>query len=97
MAKRGSIIFNGSFLNSNFDSDISNLMQQNEFLVDEDYKDLLNCDFGDSSGLMPICEENNEEKEKKFTFQKFADLYLIKKRMKKIKLTRRKKMQCLIQ
>ena len=73
VAKRGSIIFNGSFLNSNFDSDICNLMQQNEFLVDDDYKDLLNYDFGDSSGLMPICEENNEEKEKKFTFQKFAD------------------------
>ena len=73
VTKRGSISFNGFFLNSNFDSDISNLMQQNEFLVDEDYKDLLNCDFGDSSGLMPICEENNEEKEKKFTFQKFAD------------------------
>jgi hypothetical protein len=71
--KRGSFIFSGFFLNSNFDSDISNLMQQNEFLGDDDYKDLLNCDFGDSSGLMPICEENNEEKDKKFTFQKFAD------------------------
>ena len=73
MTKRGSIIFNGFFLNSNFDSDISNLMQQNEFLGDDDYKDLLNCDFGDSSSLIPICEENNEENDKKFTFQKFAD------------------------
>ena len=73
MNKRGSISFNGFFLNSNFDSDISNLMQQNEFLVDEDYKDLLNCDFGDSSGLIPICEEKKEENDKKFTFQKFAD------------------------
>ena len=73
MSKRGSIIFNGFFLNSNFDSDISNLMQQNEFLGDDDYKDLLNCDFGDSSSLIPICEENNEENDKKFTFQKFAD------------------------
>ena len=73
MAKRGSIVFNGFFLNSNFDSDISSLVQPNEFLGDDDYKELLNCDFGDSSGLIPICEEKNEENDKKFTFQKFAD------------------------
>jgi len=71
--KRGSIVFNGFFLNSNFDSEISCTMNQNELLEDEDYNELLNHDFGDSSQITPIFEANNEENDKKFTFQKFAD------------------------
>jgi len=71
--KRGSIIFNGFFLNSIYDSDMSCITNQNELLEDGDYNELLNYDFGDSSHLTPNFEINNEESEKNFTFQKFAD------------------------
>ena len=71
--KRGSIVFNGFFFNSNYDSDMSCITNQNELLEDGDYNELLNYDFGDSSHLTPNFEINNEENDKNFTFQKFAD------------------------
>jgi hypothetical protein len=73
MIKRGSIIFNGFCFNSNFDSDMGCIMNQNEILEDGDYNELLNHDFGDSGHITPIFEENNEENNKLFTFHKFAD------------------------
>ena len=73
MIKRGSIVFNGFFLNSNYDSDNSCIINQNELLEDEDYNELLNYDFDDSGNIKPINEESNEENDKMFTFHKFAD------------------------
>ena len=71
--KRGSITFNGFFLNSNYDSDMNFTINQNELLEEEDYNELLNYDFGDSGPIEPIFEENNEENDTKFIFHKFAD------------------------
>ena len=75
LTKRGSITFNGFFLNSNYDSDMSSIVFQSELLGGEDYEDnmLINAEFGESGNIGKIPEENNEENEKKFTFQKFAD------------------------